>query len=399
MPEALLTPLNDREPIELGATLFRKQILPLGEIAYKGRTLRFDRDYLAGLIRSFRRRPFDQVTFQFADADNKHTMDPRQFGGEIKGLELTKRGLDAIVDLTPEAADTIRKNKMLGVSARILESYHREADHKSFGNVVQHVLGTLDPRITGMGAWQEVALSEEYEDYDTVDATQEEVITLSDVATQGGPAGGTTSSEPTDESAGGETNDTTTQPEMIKADPPSQPQGVNVNVNVNDPQRREEREPAGTSKDPEPIMPLEDMEFDDSDISEGLRELTGAALSNEDDEEGSEVQLSNDAQERIQNLEIRLANESFRNEMRDLVEAGVPPAIIECARPILTLPRTPIIDLANGEDPIDVAQVVRNILAEAKGFIQLATEQGSSVVTREGQQDHEDAILATWRDM
>src|SRR5579862_7082215 len=187
----LLAPVNERRPIELSATMFRKQILPLGKIKYKGRTLNFDRDYLASLAKSFREGAYDTVPFQLADRDNNHTMDPQQFGGAVKALELTKGGLDMIVELTPEAAELVRKAPKLGVSAQIIPDYTREADGKAFGNSLRHVLGTFDPRVTGMGAWQEVALSEEYDDDDDiVDATQEEVTALVPEGTPGGSGNG-----------------------------------------------------------------------------------------------------------------------------------------------------------------------------------------------------------------
>ena len=45
-----------------------------------------------------------------------------------------------------EGAKVLRENPKLGVSARIVESYQR-ADGRHFTAALQHVLGTLDPRI------------------------------------------------------------------------------------------------------------------------------------------------------------------------------------------------------------------------------------------------------------
>ena len=52
----------------------------------------------------------------------------------------------------------LAENPYLGVSARIVEQYSR-ADGAFFPAAVQHVLGTLDPRIPGLGAWQPVEMS------------------------------------------------------------------------------------------------------------------------------------------------------------------------------------------------------------------------------------------------
>jgi hypothetical protein len=46
----------------------------------------------------------------------------------------------------------------LGVSARIVENYSR-SDGKFFPAAIQHVLGTLDPRIPQLGSWEQVELA------------------------------------------------------------------------------------------------------------------------------------------------------------------------------------------------------------------------------------------------
>jgi hypothetical protein len=368
----LLSPVNQRKPIELSATLFRKQILPLGSIKYKGRTLQFDKNYLTELAKNFREGAYDSVPFQLADKENTHTMDPKQFGGVVKALELTKSGLDMIVDLTPETADLVRKNNRFGVSTQILESYTREADQKPFGKVVRHVLGTFDPRVAGMGAWQEVSLSEEYEDDDIIDATQEEVTALSDTATQGGTGGGSnrTSSEPAGKGEGGDT-----QPK-----------------------------PRGTSHDPQPVMDLDDLEFTDEDLeglleSGDLEDAGSGTRSLSNNSSTDPVDLQNAADDantrRIEQLEISLANERFANEARRFADQGIPPAIVELCRPILTLPQAPVIDLSNG-DHIDVGQVMRAVLDECAGFVNLGQENGWFDPTADAEQ-REDEVLDALR--
>ena len=49
----------------------------------------------------------------------------------------------------------LKENPRLGVSARIVEDYAR-SDGKHYPAAIQHVLGTLDPRIPGLGAWQAI---------------------------------------------------------------------------------------------------------------------------------------------------------------------------------------------------------------------------------------------------
>jgi hypothetical protein len=152
---ALLTPVDKGNARQAGATLWRKQLLPIGQIDYKGRRIAFTREYLAGLVKAFSNRAYDQVPFQLADAQNTHTNDPERFRGEVKGLELTPDGLDIIIAATDDGAKVLQQNPALGVSARIVEDYSR-ADGKHFPAAIQHVLGTLDPRIPGMRPWTAV---------------------------------------------------------------------------------------------------------------------------------------------------------------------------------------------------------------------------------------------------
>lgn len=152
---ALLTPLEFGAARQLGATLWRKQLLPLGEINYKGRRISFNREYLTDLVQAFRDKAYDTVPLQFADSANSHTNDPERRRGTVRDLELTDDGLDVLVEVAPETARHLSQYPDLGVSARIVEAYER-ADGRFFKGAVQHVLATLDPRIPGMRPWQAV---------------------------------------------------------------------------------------------------------------------------------------------------------------------------------------------------------------------------------------------------
>lgn len=151
-------PFSWQPAIELGNRQWVKKILPIGSIEYKGRQLRFDRSYLSRLVDSFRSRAYDQVPLQLADSDNRHTNDPERTAGEITDLELRDDGLYALAHVTERGERVLTENPQLGVSARIVEQYSR-ADGKFFPAAVQHVLATLDPRVTGLGAWQPVDMS------------------------------------------------------------------------------------------------------------------------------------------------------------------------------------------------------------------------------------------------
>lgn len=173
MTTTMLTPVDRGKARPSGASrLWRKQILPVGEISYKGRKIAFTPEYLAGLAKAFNARAFDQVPFQLAPGDNSHTNDPERFRGEVRGFEATDDGLDLILAATEDGDEVLRKNPALGVSARIVEDYHR-ADGAFFPAAIQHVLGTLDPRITGMRPWQAIEAANDG-DGEVLDLTAEQ---------------------------------------------------------------------------------------------------------------------------------------------------------------------------------------------------------------------------------
>jgi hypothetical protein len=362
MADALLSPYNTGQAVELSTTLFRKPLLKLGSINYKGKKLTFDRKYLRDLKDSFTAGAYDQVPFQLADGGNAHNEDPERFRGDVKGFELTKDGLDVLVDFTPKGAELIRDNPKLGVSARIIEGLEH-SDGRKYDRAVRHVLGTLDPKVTGLGAWQEVTLSADDAVDNTIDVTQEEVTTLVPEGTPSGTGGAPPpSSTATVDDGGGGGDAAVGTTTLIQPPAP----GVTVNVNT----------PAGTSADPAPVPGFEDLDFDDI-TDEELDELVdaSASLSNEhQDDEPSALDLAN---ARVAAVEAELARQRFVNLSREYIEAGVPPVMVELARPILSMPMAPVIDLANNEQ-LDFGELVTDMLDQCKGFIQLGREQGSS---------------------
>jgi hypothetical protein len=307
----------------------------MGSINYRGRMVTFDKAYLTDLAKGFADKIYDQVPFLLADRDNEHTMDPERFRGEVTGLEVTDTGLDVMLELTDDAAELVRKNPKLGVSARIIEGLER-ADGVKAPRVLQHVLGTLDPRVTGMASWEEVALSEEVGV--TVDMTSREVK----------------------------------MPEPEKPTPPT-------------PTPESESAPQNDTRSAEVALAQAEAEAQLVQLSQ---------------RQAGEIEMlaSNDVQNRtrIEQLEIELAQERFRRDQRAFVDAGVPPVLVELARPLLELPATPVIELSNS-DTIDVGQIVRDILEETKGLIKLSTEKGHSFGGKvESDKEQADALLEVW---
>ena len=150
--------MHGSDAIELAAGVWQKRVLPIGQVEYKGRVLNFDKRYLDGLAQSYNAGAYSQVPFQLADAGNNHTNDPERFRGEVTGMSVGDDGLYITVQTTDAGNQVLRANPRLGVSARIVEDYAR-SDGQYYPVAIQHVLGTLDPRIPELGPWQEVEMS------------------------------------------------------------------------------------------------------------------------------------------------------------------------------------------------------------------------------------------------
>jgi hypothetical protein len=357
MGQIYLTPKDEGAAVELSNTLFRKKILPKGSIDYKGRKITFDDAYLTDLAASYKTGAYDQVPFMLADKDNRHTMDPDRFRGEVKGVEVASDGLYATMELSADAAELVRKNPKLGVSARIVEGYDR-ADGKSFPRAMQHVLGTLDPRIPGLGAWTEVSLS----GYDSGD----EVVDLTNAAYEG--ASDVAKTDDTDQTIDGLS--------------------------------REEYEALLASLD------LTDDVTDEGDDGEGDgvnaadREPVTASLSNED---RRSIDLAN---EQIAELKREKAHDKFEADKREWVRQGVPPALVELARPVLEAPDGFVIDLSNGVDgdsKVDAVHIMRQFLDSAVGYLDLAKERGHAAdfanEATDGTNDPDAELLKLWAQM
>lgn len=335
---AIQAPINHAGAIDLSRTLYRKQVLKKGVVNYKGRRLVFDDAYLADLAASFRAGAYDQVPFVLATADNAHNMLPERCRGEIKAFVPTDDGLDALVELSEDAANIIAENPKLGVSCRIVEQLE-QADGRKFPRAVQHVLGTLDPRITGMRPWEAVELS----------TPGQPVVDLTEATYEEAPVPELTEDEVA----------------RLRALLATAPDPVTP---------------------PAPAVQADDGPSD-ADIEAALAALladstpepaaAGAELSAET-RAALEFAQANDDQRRIELAAItaELDDERYRREAADLAAAGVPPHRIELAKPLL-LGKNHVVDLANGSK-VDAGAVIRAVLEDCKGEIDLSGEHGAA---------------------
>jgi hypothetical protein len=187
---AILTPFT-RTPARQeagpdGVKLWWKRLLPVGEVKYQDRILKFTKSYNDSLVKAYQDGAYDQVPLQLADEKNTHTNDPERFRGDVVAMRSTSDGLWVGVLPTDRGDNVLAENPRLGVSARIVEGYDR-SDGKFYPAAIQHVLGTLDPRIPQLGAWRAVSLSNEH--VTTIDLTGEsfmngETITMPELSAE-----------------------------------------------------------------------------------------------------------------------------------------------------------------------------------------------------------------------
>lgn len=296
--------------------LWRKQILPLGSINYDGRQIRFDSAYHRDLVRSFREGAYGQVPFQLADANNTHTNDPERTRGDLVDLRAEKDGLYGYFELPDPSV--VLNNSKLGVSCRILENYTREHDGKKFGRALQHVLGTLDPRITGMKPWESVELSNEL-DADPAAYT----VDLS-------------ASFYTEKKDGAEMADATEDKQVVEL---STAQLERLNALL---EQDTEDEQVIAGLNPEDFDSEEEIE-DDGEQDEEVEQLET------EDGEVDSVALAQirDLQRQVVELSNHNTEQAIQFEVDQLAATGLAPSIVDAARPLLSL-GAGVVELSNG---------------------------------------------------
>jgi len=400
---AVLTPFSASEAVELAAQTWRKKLLPIGEVDYRGRTLRFTRDYLAGLVNAFRSSAYDQVAFQLADSQNTHTNDPDRFRGEVADMELGDDGLYVTVRTTEAGGKVLEQNPKLGVSARIVEDYAR-SDGRHFPAAIQHVLGTLDPRIPGLGAWQAI---------EAASPVPDTVIDLSAATFAGETAPAPSQPDP---AAAAEPEGTDGMPDL---DALTDEQKARLMQLLALPDDQLDALAAGgvvlTAEELDALTAPGDGDEGTDGVTGDEDELAAEIAAMTDEElaaieaefeaavpgftpgympEGEPVSagLSAEAQfaidlataraEETQRemavISARLREQDYQAEKRKLADLGVPPFITELARPLLEgSGRT--VELANGKTA-DGGQIMRRVLteyAQQVKLLDLSGEEGS----------------------
>lgn len=348
------TPFRTRAVIELGNHRWRKQLLPLGDVRYKGRLITFSKNYFTDLIKAFNDKAVNAVPFQLAGPDNKHTNAVKNRAGTIRGLELADDGLDLILETDDEGDELLRKYPDLGVSARIYEDYEREADGKYWPAALQHVLATLDPHIPGMRQWQRlepVALANaggrvidltngQYEEREeeTVPKTRTDLKAILAKIRDGGDE-----ADLSDE----ELDQLLAITEAMTGDPDGD------DGELTD-EELDELIAAAEADEPD------EEDGDEEDAEESDPKLVAAANRNRRALELANSRLESQAVE-LSAVQQRLDNQSWLNEVTELAsDFGIPPFIAEKAKPLL-FGSGRIVELSNGEE-VDAGEVMRDVL-------------------------------------
>lgn len=322
-----LTPILEQDAVELSQDgKWRKQILPTGKFNYNGKILNFD-EIGPEAVKAFSNNAANQVAFQLADAGNNHNFDPKNYRGELINVEYKPgEGTYGTFDLSqyPDVQELIKKNPKFGVSARI-EQDRTGRDGQKFKYAFSHVLGTLDPKVVGMKPWESVNLS-------NVDDPDEEVIDLS-----------------------------TEEGEKVTTK-------TNTNENV-------------VNITPEDLALLREWKKEQEEIKAFATNLSNGGK-NEDDDKPSEALLlaqadAKNAIELARQSQREAAAERWERKSFELANAGVPPVVLDLAKPVMSAARFDVttIELSNG-DKLDPQEQMLKMIEAMKGTVDLSEQKG-----------------------
>lgn len=317
-----LTPILEQDAVELSESgKWRKQILPTGKFNYKGKILDFD-EIGPEAVKSFSNNAANQVAFQLADAGNNHNFDPKNYRGELINVEYKAgEGTYGTFDLSqyPDVQELIKKNPKFGVSARI-EQDREGGDGQKFKYAFSHVLGTLDPKVVGMKPWESVNLS-------NVDDPDEEVI---DLSTEEGE-------------------------QVTKID--------EKNVIT-----------------PEDLTLLREWKKEQEEMKQFAASLSNGNKDEKDKPSEALLLAQADAKNAIElarESQREAASERWERKSFELANAGVPPALLELAKPVMSAAKFDVqsIELSNG-DKLNPQETMLKMIESMKGTVDLSASKG-----------------------
>lgn len=391
MTTALLTPFALSETVKDGRRRFWKQILPVTEINYNGQKVKFDPKFHLDLATAFKRKAYDQVPIVFADSSNAHNMDPRNFAGDVIRTEYRGPGKDqgtwALIEADREGARAIKRNPRLGVSARIVQGVEK-ADGRFFNRAINHVLLTMNPKVTGMSPWQAVDLSEDT-DIEVVDLTAQEYKEGNPMA-KGSTKTRRQSRRQIDLSALSDDEfqrlldlAATATEEVVDEDEDLEDEGL-----VEDEDLEEEPRPRKKKSKVKKTTVVERESEDDVDDEEDEEE-------DEDDTDLSEVAAF---RREFRQSRADTAKANWKTRRGVYLANGVPPVLLDLAEPVLSQPDHMTLDLSDGEKPFDVHDFASKMLDQVSHIIDMGGEIGNAydLAVDDDTKSEADALLEAW---
>jgi hypothetical protein len=382
---SILTPAVASAPVDLSkdGLAFWKQILPMKKIDYTAKSgerssIVFDEKYLTDLATS---TAVDEVGFLLADKDNAHTMDPERWRGKVEKMEVRKDGPEnerglwgKIVFASKEAAKAVIENPNLGVSARIREGVQR-SDGSTVARGIIHVLGTLDPQVSGMSGWQATDLS----------AEQGEVLDLSNEEYEDMAKQTETKDKPLSEYSDADI-EAMTDEELDAFLAEHAPDALNYD---------------GDPEDDDPDADDDNTEDDNTEDEDAKGELVGAGADmSKQALEAIDLanQRADSATARAEEALRRVAEAEWKTARDGYLSKGVPAAAIDLAAPILNRADDMVIDLSfSDSEDINASKIVRDLLSQMEGMVDLSNEAGHVGQFDGNGEDPDQAILDRWQ--
>lgn len=369
MTEILLGPTLTGGPTtkvkdkQSGKVYYKKRIVPEGTFDYKtssGEKVKLDltERQLKTFVDSFKSGAYDEVPFQFG----KHDNDPTIRKGTLAHMEhVPGKGIDGYFELDSDAASYVERYPNFGVSPRIVLGIAR-ADGKKFEGAIQHVAGTVVPRMTGMGPWKRVELSE---DGDTNSETP--ILDLSTEIIEVKREGKVVTTEKTGSGEGGN------QVFQLSED--------EYNFFKNMKKEYEEiveRDKKGTETSSPTSVTLSE---DDKKAIEDAKKMAAEATSG------------------LAAIKASAIRDSWAAKKQLLLSQGVPPAALDLADPVMTAVDEQVFELSTDEGTVKVGakQQMLGQLELMKGMVDLSGERGHGISGVGAQEDSPEVIQA-WLD-
>jgi hypothetical protein len=137
-------------------TVFRKHILNLGDLHYKGKVFKLDADWFNRVKRNFD-AGVSMCQVPLANDKNEHTEAPLANTGEVIGLEREGNKVYDLVDVRdPDVAQRIRDGRIMGASAFLHMDYEDSRTGQKTGPALLHHCLTNRPHVLDLDPYEEV---------------------------------------------------------------------------------------------------------------------------------------------------------------------------------------------------------------------------------------------------